>query len=228
VTPGAAYTATVAGSSAARGSSVFARDHEALDLRRALVELHDLRVARELLDRMVLDEAVAAVDLRGVGRDLHRGVGREALGVRGLERVAAALVESRAASAEPERRGVTARGPEWHAWARSGTKRTAMAAPRRFDLEDILNRPGTYFNPETEVLLVVDDAPELDADLFEEGEGGEWVLLGDDVPLDERARDEVIERFEVRHHPGATSAPAEDDVEEEEEELEPDEEEPEL
>jgi len=104
-----------------------------------------------------------------------------------------------------------------------------MPAPRRFDLEDILNRPGTYFNPETEVLLVIDDAPELDQDLFEEGaEGGDWVLLGDDVPLDERARDEVIERFEVRHHPGATSAPAEDDEEELEEELEPDEEQPEL
>ena len=111
-----------------------------------------------------------------------------------------------------------------------GYKADAMAAPRRFDLEDILNRPGTYFNPETEVLLVIDDAPELDADLFEEGDGdgGEWVLLGDDVPLDERARDEVIERFEVRHHPGATSAPAEDDEEDEEEELEPDEEQPEL
>ena len=44
------------------------------------------------------------------------------------------------------------------------------ARARRFDLEDILNRPGTYFNPETEVLLVVDDAPELDADLFEDAE----------------------------------------------------------
>src|SRR4051794_11742715 len=119
--------------------------------------------------------------------------------------------------------------PEWRPAAGSGTKRTAMPAPRRFDLEDILNRPGTYFNPETEVLLVIDDAPELDQDLFEEGaEGGDWVLLGDDVPLDERARDEVIERFEVRHHPGATSAPAEDDEEELEEELEPDEEQPEL
>ena len=104
-----------------------------------------------------------------------------------------------------------------------------MPAPRRFDLEDILNRPGTYFNPETEVLLVVDDAPELDADLFEDdADGADWVLLGDDVPLDERLRDEVIERFEVRHHPGATSAPPEDDEEEEEEELEPDEEQPEL
>jgi hypothetical protein len=104
-----------------------------------------------------------------------------------------------------------------------------MAAPRRFDLDDILNRPGTYFNPETEVLLVIDDGTALDTELFEEeGEGGEWVLLGDDVPIDERARDEVIERFEVRHHPGATSAPAEDDVEELDEELEPDEDPDEL
>jgi hypothetical protein len=103
-----------------------------------------------------------------------------------------------------------------------------MPAPRRFDLEDILNRPGTYFNPETEVLLVVDDAPEVDQDIFEEGGVGEWVLVGDEVPIDERAREELIERFEVRHHPGATSAPAEDDEEEEEEELEPDEEQPEL
>ena len=102
-----------------------------------------------------------------------------------------------------------------------------MPAPRRFDLEDILNRPGTYFNPETEVLLVVDDAPELDADLFEDdGDGGDWVLLGDDVPLDERLRDEVIERFEVRHHPGPTGAVAatEDDPDELDE-IEPDEDE---
>src|ERR1700745_536837 len=103
-----------------------------------------------------------------------------------------------------------------------------MAAPRRFDLEDILNRPGTYFNPETEVLLVVDDAPEVDQDIFEDGGEGDWVLVGDEVPIDERAREELIERFEVRHHPGATSAPAEADAEEEEEELEPDEEQPEL
>src|SRR3954449_9247717 len=74
-----------------------AGDPEPLDLRRALVELHDLRVAHQLLDRVVLDEPVAAIDLHGVGRDLHRGVGGEALGVRGLQRVAAALVEQHGA-----------------------------------------------------------------------------------------------------------------------------------
>ncbi|MCW3048672.1 MAG: hypothetical protein JWO74_2956 [Solirubrobacterales bacterium] len=106
-----------------------------------------------------------------------------------------------------------------------------MPAPRRFELDDILNRPGTYFNPDTEVLIVVDDATAVDSEIFEEGgDGGEWVLIGDDVPLDERRRDELIERFEVRHHPGATGAIAatEDDDFEPDEELEPDEDPDEL
>src|ERR1700742_2761248 len=38
-------------------------DDETLDLARPLVELHDLRVAHQFLDRVLLDEAVAAVDL---------------------------------------------------------------------------------------------------------------------------------------------------------------------
>jgi hypothetical protein len=106
-----------------------------------------------------------------------------------------------------------------------------MPAPRRFELDDILNRPGTYFNPDTEVLIVVDDATAVDSEIFEEGgDGGEWVLVGDDVPIDERRRDELIERFEVRHHPGATGAIAasEDDDFEPDEELEPDEDPEEL
>jgi hypothetical protein len=106
-----------------------------------------------------------------------------------------------------------------------------MAAPRRFEIDDVLNRPGTYFNPETEVLIVVDDSTALDAELFEEGgEGGDWVLLGDEVPIDESAREEIVERFEVRHHPGTSGAVAatEDDEEEPEEELEADEEPEEL
>src|SRR5215207_1756870 len=55
----------------AAGQQRLARDHEPLDLRGALVELHDLGVAHELLDGVLLDEAVAAVDLHGVRRDLH-------------------------------------------------------------------------------------------------------------------------------------------------------------
>src|SRR5205085_4137283 len=54
-------------------------DHEPLDLRGALVDLEPLGVAHQLLDRVLLDVAVAAEDLDGVGRDLHGRVrGRSA------------------------------------------------------------------------------------------------------------------------------------------------------
>ena len=104
-----------------------------------------------------------------------------------------------------------------------------MPALRRFELDDLLVRPGTYYNPDTSILLVVDDSAAVDADIFEEEAGGdgEWVLIGDDVPVDEQARDELIQRFEVRHHGGASGAvPADEDDEDVlEDELEPDEDE---
>ena len=50
------------------------RDDESLDLLGPLVELGDLRVAHHPLDRELVDVAVAAQDLDGVGRDPHRGV----------------------------------------------------------------------------------------------------------------------------------------------------------
>jgi hypothetical protein len=101
-----------------------------------------------------------------------------------------------------------------------------MPAARRYEVEDLLNRPGTYFNPTTEVMVIVDDGQALDTELFEEGgDAGDWVLLGDEVPVDESARDELVERFEVRHHPGPSGAVAasEDDPDELDEGLEPDE-----
>jgi hypothetical protein len=51
-------------------------------------------------------------------------------------------------------------------------------------------RPGTYFNPQTEVLIVVDDSPEVDHEIFDmdEFDGAEWVLISEDSPLDETAR----------------------------------------
>ena len=82
-----------------------------------------------------------------------------------------------------------------------------MADPRRFELDELVNRPGTYFNPQTEVLVVVDDSPELDAEIFnmEEFEGADWVLITDEVPVDEHQRDELLETFQIRYHPGAAS-----------------------
>src|SRR5258707_14743170 len=58
----------------ARLAHHLAGDHEALDLLRALVDLRDLRVAHEALDRVLLDVAVAAEDLHRIGRDGHRDV----------------------------------------------------------------------------------------------------------------------------------------------------------
>src|ERR671934_1455578 len=93
-----------------------------------------------------------------------------------------------------------------------------MADPRRYELDELVNRPGTYFNPQTEVLVVVDDSPELDGEIFnmEEYEGAEWVLISDESPIEEHVRDELIERFQVRHHPGTSGAIAatEDDTDE--------------
>jgi hypothetical protein len=74
-------------------------------------------------------------------------------------------------------------------------------AMRRFELDDLVNRPGTYFNPQTEVLVVIDDSPDLDAEIFdfEDGEGADWVLVSEETPIDEPVRDQLIERFQARH-----------------------------
>ena len=79
-----------------------------------------------------------------------------------------------------------------------------MPDPRRFELEELINRPGTYFNPQTEVLMVVDDSPELDSEIFnmEEFEGADWVIISDESPVDESRRDELLQTFQVRYHPG--------------------------
>jgi hypothetical protein len=92
-----------------------------------------------------------------------------------------------------------------------------MSKVRRFPLDEITIRPGTYFNPQTEVLIVVDDSPEVDHEIFErdEFEGSDWVLIAEDSPLDENKRDELIERFQLAHPPADDLALGEDDVEHE-------------
>lgn len=89
-----------------------------------------------------------------------------------------------------------------------------MASPRRFELDELLVRPGTYFNPQAEVLVVVDDSPDLDQAIFnmEEAEGADWVLVADEVPIDEAQRDELMERFQVRYHAGGAGSIAGDDA----------------
>ncbi len=97
-----------------------------------------------------------------------------------------------------------------------------MPDPRRFELEDLVNRPGSYFNPQTEVLVVVDDSPELDAEIFhmEEFEGADWVLISDEVPVDEDRRDQLLEAFQTRHAGQDFEADPDEEPEEYEEEVE--------
>src|ERR671931_468046 len=104
----------------------------------------------------------------------------------------------------------------------------AAGQERKFELDELIVRPGTYFNPQTEVLVVVDDSASMDAEIFnlEEFEGADWVLLSDDLPVDEAQRDELLESFQQRHAGGDGREVAldaeelEDDVEELEDDVE--------
>ena len=101
-----------------------------------------------------------------------------------------------------------------------------MAAPRRFDIDELLTRPGTYVNPQTEVVVIVDDGADVDSEIFEDA-SDEWVLVSDETPVDEHARDDLLERFGTRYHPGTTGAvDASEDDEDEIDDIEPDPEEP--
>jgi hypothetical protein len=79
-----------------------------------------------------------------------------------------------------------------------------MAENRRIDLEDLLVRPGTYFNPQTEILVVVDDSQSIDGEIFnlEEFEGADWVVVSDEVPVEDSQRDELLETFQATYRGG--------------------------
>ena len=90
------------------------------------------------------------------------------------------------------------------------------ASDRKYELDELVVRPGTYFNPQTEVMVVVDDSPSLDTEIFnlEEFEGADWVLISDETPVDENRRDELLESFQVRHDPGHLANAGDEDAEE--------------
>jgi hypothetical protein len=72
---------------------------------------------------------------------------------------------------------------------------------RKFELDELIVRPGTYFNPQTEVLVMVDDSASMDAEIFnlEQFEGTDWVLIADELPVDEAQRDELLESFQAKY-----------------------------
>ncbi len=85
-----------------------------------------------------------------------------------------------------------------------------MAADHTYELEQLAIQPGTYFNPQTEVVIVVDDSVSVDQDVFDDGDfdGAEWVRVSDEVPVDESALEEAIESFSSSYHPTGGSVSA--------------------
>jgi hypothetical protein len=76
-----------------------------------------------------------------------------------------------------------------------------------YDLEELAVQPGTYFNPRTEVLVVVDDTATIDQEVFnaEAFEGAEWVRIAEEPAVEEQRRDELIDEFQNDHHVGRGS-----------------------
>jgi hypothetical protein len=84
---------------------------------------------------------------------------------------------------------------------------------RVIEVDELLLRPGTYFNPQTEIVVLVDDSTSIDQEIFnmEAYEGSDWVRISDDVPVDEDALDSTLEEFQTHYHgwtAGSVSATA--------------------
>jgi hypothetical protein len=86
---------------------------------------------------------------------------------------------------------------------------------RIIEVDDMLLRPGTYFNPQTEMVVVVDDSTSIDQEIFnmEEYEGSDWVRIADEVPVDEDGLEATLEQFQTHYHGGSPGSMSETAVE---------------
>jgi hypothetical protein len=102
---------------------------------------------------------------------------------------------------------------------------TPEEADNVVELDDLLVRPGTYFNPQTEVVVVVDDSASIDQEVFnmEVYEGVDWVRISEDVPIDEDARDQALETFQTHYHAGSGGSMSETALEQGDDEYDSDE-----
>ena len=82
---------------------------------------------------------------------------------------------------------------------------------RTVDVEEMLLRPGTYFNPQTEIVVIVDDSTSIDQEIFnmEAYEGSDWVRIADEVPVDEDSLGATIEEFQTHYHGGTPGSVSE-------------------
>jgi hypothetical protein len=88
------------------------------------------------------------------------------------------------------------------------------------ELDELLVRPGTYFNPQTEVVAIIDDSASVDQEVFnmEAYEGAEWVRITDEVPVDSDALDAALETFQTHYHAGSYDSVSETALEQGDEE----------
>ncbi len=95
------------------------------------------------------------------------------------------------------------------------------AKSRVMELEELADVPGIYFNPQTEVVVIVDDSASIDQEVFnmEAFEGADWVRISDEVPVDEEKRDKLLEEFQTHYHPGSSGSVSETALEQGDEEL---------
>lgn len=115
----------------------------------------------------------------------------------------------------------------------SGYDRRVSREGEEYELEDLVELPGTYFNPRSEVVIVVDDSASVDQEAFDLSRASDpgWIRVTDEIPIDEQARDEALEAFQADFHAaggGSLSATALDQEDEgpdgDEDGLDPDEE----
>jgi hypothetical protein len=99
------------------------------------------------------------------------------------------------------------------------------AEERVVEQDDLVMQPGTYFNPQTEVLVIVDDSTSLDQEIFnmEAYEGADWVRISDEVPVDEDRRDSLLEQFQTHYHPGSSGSVSETALDQGDDEMDGDE-----
>jgi hypothetical protein len=97
---------------------------------------------------------------------------------------------------------------------------TPNEAENVVELDDLLVRPGTYFNPQTEIVVVVDDSTSIDQEVFnmEPYEGADWVRISDEVPVDSDALDSAMQTFQTHYHAGAADSVSETALEQGDEE----------
>lgn len=80
--------------------------------------------------------------------------------------------------------------------------------PEAYELDELAEQPGLYFNPRTEVIIAVDDSASVDQEAFDSTGSGdaEWVRISEEVPIDDQARDEALENFQAEFHAGGSGS----------------------